>query len=178
MDVRFVPPDLRRLDALKGEALSLPFFADERPLRGALGLVDWRLCGELSRLLVRGRVSGVEGEKVLVPARPKLPFDKLFLFGLGPRESFDEAVFERAIRTMFDTLSRAKVRSSVWVLPGRPFELIAPVRAMELFIQLAGPPAEDEHDEITLVEDPDAHKTMAPVVDRERRRVRAESSAG
>ena len=36
------------------ETLVLPFFADERPLRGAAGLCDWRLCGRLSRLLAVG----------------------------------------------------------------------------------------------------------------------------
>ncbi len=173
MDVRFVPPDLRRLDTLKSEALSLPLFSDERPLRGALGLVDWRLCGQISRLILRGRVTGEAFEKVLVPARPKLPFDKLFLFGLGPREGFDEAVFEEATRRMLDTLSRARVRSSVWALPGRPFGSIAPVPAMERFLRLASAGAEREHDEITLIEDAEAQKEMAPVVARERRRARA-----
>ena len=173
MDIRFVPPDLRRLDTSKGEAMSLPLFSDERPLRGALGLADWRLSGLLSRLILRGRVTGAAGEKVLVPCRPKLPFDKLFLFGLGPRSDFTEETFERATRAMFDTLARARVRSSVWVLPGRPFELIAPERAMELFLRIGGTDADAAHDEITLIEDQDAQKMMSPIVERERRRARS-----
>lgn len=171
MDVRFVQPDLRKLDALKSEALSLPLFADERPLQGALGLVDWRMAGQLSRLILRGRVTGAEGEKVLIPARPKLPFDKLFLFGLGDRETFDEAVFERAVETLLDTLGRAKVRASVCALPGRALGLVEPERAMELFLRVSGPAI--DQDEITLVEDPEAQRAMAPIVARERRRARA-----
>lgn len=58
MEVSFVVPDLRRLDELKSEAIALAFFEDERPLRGAMGLLDWRLCGALSRLILRGRASG------------------------------------------------------------------------------------------------------------------------
>ena len=171
MDVRFVQPDLRRFDELKSEALSLPFFADERPLAGALGLVDWRLAGQISRLILRGRISGAPGERVLVPARPKLPFEKLFLFGLGHRASFDEAVFESSVRTLFETLGKAHVRASVCALPGRAVGLVAPERAMELFLRLSGP--EPEQDEITLVEDTEAQKVMAPIVERERRRARA-----
>lgn len=171
MDVRFVQPDLRRLDSLKSEALSLPFFADERPLRGALGLVDWRLSGQISRLILRGRISGAAREKVLVPARPKLPFEKLFLFGLGQREAFDETVFEEAVRQLLDTLSRARVRASVCALPGRSLGLLEPERAMELFLRISGPAL--EQDEITLVEDAEAQKVMGPVVERERRRASA-----
>lgn len=173
MDIRFVPPDLRALDTLKSEAMALPMFSDERPLRGALGLVDWRLGGQISRLILRGRVTGAAAEKVLVPARPKLPFDKLFLFGLGARDGFNESIFEEVTGRMLETLGRARVRSSVWVLPGRPFELIEPVRAMELFLRLAGPEVDAEHDEIILVEDAEAQKSMSPVVERERRRARA-----
>lgn len=171
MDVRFVPPDLRKLDAFKTEAISIPFFSDERPLRGALGLVDWRLCGQVSRLLVRGHISGDLHETVLIPARPKLSFDKLFLFGLGPRASFDEARFSACLESMLSALTRARVRTSVLVLPGRAFHLIAPDRAMELFLGIAS--SHVEHDEVTLVEDNDAQKAMTPVVEREKRRARA-----
>ena len=34
------------------------FFSDERPLRGAAGRADWRLCGTISELLVSGRMRG------------------------------------------------------------------------------------------------------------------------
>ena len=171
MDVRFVQPDLRRLDELRSEALSLPFFADERPLRGALGLVDWRLAGEISRLILRGRISGALGERVLVPARPKLPFEKLFLFGVGERAAFDEAVFESAVEGVLDTLGKARVRASVCALPGRALGLVEPERAMEMFLRVSG--LDPEQDEITLVEDAEAQKAMVPIVERERRKARA-----
>lgn len=171
MDVHFVPPDLRRLDALKSEALCIPFFEDERPLRGALGLVDWRLCGLLSRLIMRSRISGARGETVLVPARPKLTVEKLLLFGGGPRAQFDEDVFTQGVAHMLTTLTRARVRASVVVLPGRALGLIAPVRAMEIFLRVAA--GTEEHDEITLVEEAEAQRAMEPVLERERRRARA-----
>src|SRR5688572_11813098 len=157
------------------EALSVPVFEDERPLRGAPGLVDWRLCGLISRLILRGRLRGTTGETVLVAARPRLTFEKLFLFGLGKRDAFDEAVFRAAVERMLGTLTRARVRASVLVLPGRATERIAAVRAMEIFLEIAQ--KHPEHDEVTLVEDAEAQKAMGPVVERERRRARATAGA-
>ena len=163
-----MPADLRRLDRLKSEALSLAFFEDERPLRGALGLVDWRLCGFLSREVRAGRVRGVEGEVTLTPTQGRLSVDKLFLFGLGPRAAFGPEVYEGCVRRMFRTLERAKVRSSVCGLPGRSVEAIEPEEAMERLLGVAGEFL--EHDELTLLEGPDAQKAMEPVLLQERRR--------
>lgn len=171
MEVSFVLPDLRRLDELKSEALALVLFEDERPLRGALGLVDWRLTGQISRLLLRGHARGAPGEAVLVPTRPRLPFEKLFLFGAGRRAELDEARFRRVVDRALTTLDRARVRASVLGLPAH--ERMAPQRKMELFLELA--PGHPEQDEVTLIEDADAQRAMTPVVERERRRIRAEA---
>src|SRR5688500_10874211 len=171
MEVRFVASDLRRLDGLKMEALSVPMFEDERQLHKAPGLVDWRVCGLVSRLLLGGRLRGARKEMVLVAARPRLTFEKLFLFDMGKRETFDKTLFREAVERMLGTLTRARVRASVLVLPGRTADRIAPVRAMEMFLEIAQ--RHTEHDEVTLVEDLEAQKAMAPVVERERRRARA-----
>lgn len=172
MEIRFVAPDLRRLDELKTEAIALPFFEDERPPRGALGLVDWRLCGQISRLLLRGRARGAFQETVLVPTRPRLAFEKLFLFGAGPVAELDEPRFLGVVERMLETLDRAQVRGSVLALPGRASRRMPPQRAMELFLaQAAGHP---DQDQVILIEDAEAQRAMAPVVEREKRRQRAE----
>lgn len=175
MDVRFVTPDLRRLDELKSEALALPFFEDERPLRGALGLVDWRLSGQLSKLLLDARATGAPGDAVLVPTRKRLAFDKLFLFGAGRSDTFDERAFRHVADHMLSALERAWVRSSVLALPGRSLERIEPARAMELFIRVAA--RHDGQDHVTLVETAEGARAMGPVIERERRRERAEGLA-
>lgn len=171
MDVHFVAPDLRRLDALKSEALAVPFFEDERPLCGVVGLADWRLCGKISRLVIEGRISGSLGETLLLSARPRLPFEKLFVFGVGPKDTFGPAVFEHETRRMLAALAQARVRAPLLALPGRALDLIDPARAMELFLRVAV--SLGEPDEVTLVEPIEAQRAMAPVVSRERRRVMA-----
>src|SRR5688572_3625202 len=110
MHVRFTVPELKQIDALRCEALALPLFSDERPLRGALGLVDWRMCGFESRLRGVGRLQGAWQETVLIPARPKLTMDKLFLFGVGASAELDAARVRAAVDHMLDTLARARVR--------------------------------------------------------------------
>jgi hypothetical protein len=173
VDVRFVTSDLRHFDAVRAEAILLPLFFGERPLRGAIGMVDWRLAGKLSMLVKAGRLGGGANERFLVAGRPKLAVDKLFVYGVGPRESFDEAAFSAAVEGVFTTLSSARIRSTVWLLPGREAGLIAPKRAMELFLAAAGEEPTLHHDEVTLVEDPDAQKSMMKVVERARRQRRA-----
>lgn len=171
MHLRFAAPELEQMDALRCEALALPFFADERPLRGPLGLVDWRMCGFVSRLLTRGRMAGDALETVLIPARPKLHMDKLFLFGLGPEAAFQPDFVRGVIDHMLDTLARAKVRTSAMLLPGRSTARIAADQAMEAFV-LSGLYRED-HDELILLESPEGQRRMEPVLERERRRARA-----
>jgi len=171
MHVRFAAPEMAQLDALRCEALALPFFSDERPLRGPLGLIDWRLCGFVSQLLTSGRVGGALLETVLVPARPKLSVDKLFLFGLGSAAELGETQRASAIVHMLDTMARARVRTSAMVLPGRSTGAVRAVEAFETFVSVAL--NREDHDELIVLEPAAAQKQMEPVLERERRRARA-----
>jgi hypothetical protein len=171
VDLRFVAPDLRKLDAVRGEALGVGIFADQRPLRGASGLVDWRLGGFLSRQLQAGRVTGAEHELTLVPTNGRLSIEKVVIVGLGLKDRFDGEVFESSCRALLDALHDARVRSSFVALPGRAEKKIGAAEAIERFVRVlaAGP----EPDEITLVEGPDSQREMEPVLAREQRRARA-----
>src|SRR5690349_17921778 len=106
MHVHFVAPEAASLDRLRCEALVLPVLSDERPLRGALGLVDWRLCGLISKLVVAGSVRTDALEATLLPGRPKLTVDKVFLFGAGTTADLDPKRQADLIGHMLDTASR------------------------------------------------------------------------
>ncbi len=175
MDILFVTTDLRSLDRLRSEAVCASFFEDERPLRGALGLFDWRMSGAVSSMLSAGKISGRRGDKALLPARPKLPFDKLFLFGLGPRAEFSDAGAVAATRLVFDTLRAARVRASTCVLPGRALGLLEPTRAMEILLEVVV--EHTEQDEVTVIEDLESQKRMAPILEREKLRARVKHLA-
>jgi leucyl aminopeptidase len=64
------------------------FFLDERPLRGAAGRADWRLCGVVSDLMGCGRLRGKVGEATLVPSMGRMGADRVLLLGLGRKSSF------------------------------------------------------------------------------------------
>lgn len=70
---------------------------DERPLRGDAGRLDWRLCGEISRLLQSGFASGATGESLLIPARAPVAAERLLLFGLGLSKHLGARRIEQAL---------------------------------------------------------------------------------
>jgi hypothetical protein len=166
--VHFFAPEVAALDRLRCEAIALPVFSDERPLRGALGLVDWRMCGLVSKLLLAGAVKADPLQTALVPGRPKLVVDKVFLFGAGPSAELDAERQRALVEHMLDTAARAGVRTSAIVLPGRSTNLVGPAAAMELLVAVMR--KRPEHDELIVIEPVEAQKHMEPVMERERRR--------
>lgn len=171
IDIRFAAPDMAHVDALRCEVLVLTCFADERPLRSIAGLVDWRMCGFLSKRMFDGFITGHAGEQVLIPTQGRIPVDKILLFGLGEQPRFATADGEQQIRRIFDTLADLGLRTAGIVLPGRSTDCLDAKTAMETLVlgsQVAQPP-----DELVLFENHDAERDMAPIVDRERRRERA-----
>ena len=100
MELRFVTPELARLDEIDTEVLACSVWSDARPSHGVAGLCDWRLGGRLSDLERRGLVTGELGEVVLLAGKPRLSFDKVLVFGAGPRASFGEEAFHTLVLSM------------------------------------------------------------------------------
>jgi len=170
MDLRFTTPELTALDRIGTEVLVCGLAADERPPRGVTGLIDWRLAGRLSHLIQRGFATGALGEVVLVPGKPKLPFDKILLFGLGPKQSFDEAVFGGVIDHILSALRDLRVRTAVVELPGRHFDAVPAERAADILLERVG--GSREHDVWTLIEPQEAQRSVTKHMIQERRRIR------
>ena len=147
------------LDELQTEMIVLPFFSDERPLSGAAGLIDWRLCGALSRKLMAGYLDGHFGEKGMVAAPPKLRADGLLLVGLGPSQSFERSVAEKACALIADALRESKVSTAALALPGRSLDLVPALDAMQLW--LAASPNDEALEEISIIERAGEHRALA-----------------
>jgi hypothetical protein len=159
--VSFLVSELGKWDALDSapETLVLPFFADERPLRGAAGLCDWRLCGRLSRLLQGSRIAGKFGEFTLFPpnsgGRRRLPFSRLLLVGLGAADRFDEAAALQASRLIAEKMAKLGTPRYALVLPGRSTGRFGARRALEMYLK------EAKSGEIVVIESVPGQKEAA-----------------
>ncbi|MDB4983789.1 MAG: putative leucyl aminopeptidase, partial [Myxococcales bacterium] len=99
MQVALLPIELSRWDqAPPADALCVPVWTDVRPLRGAAGLLDWRMCGRLSAMLASGKVTGRHGEQTLFPSAERLPWRLVLALGGGPRRDFSDARFAAGVR--------------------------------------------------------------------------------
>jgi hypothetical protein len=170
LELRFVTPDLARLDEIDSEVLACTVWSDVRPSHGIAGLCDWRLGGRISDLERRGLIRGTLGEVVLLPGKPRLTFDKLLLFGAGSRASFGDEAFRAVVLRMLTTMERLLARVSVVELPGRHDQLIPAERAADILLACAA--RKSEHDAWTLVEDYDGRQRIVQHMIEERRRVR------
>ena len=115
-----LPLSLEALDATGVDTLCLFVVSDERPLGGAAGYADWRLCGQLSRLLVDGFLEGSRGESLLLPSSGRIGAPRVVVLGLGPGgEALHPGVLRSALSQAADVLNRVRVDSVALELPGR-----------------------------------------------------------
>jgi hypothetical protein len=168
VELRFVAPDLHRLDDTPAEVIACGVWSDERPMRGLAGLLDWRLAGRVSKLLRESFTKGEVGDVLCVQGRPRLPYEKVLFVGVGERASFDEERFRTALARLLGTLSGLHVKRAVVELPGRAGDRIAPERAAELALEAARD--SEDHDAWWLVEPPEAQAKIASRTNDERRR--------
>lgn len=161
MTVQFLGCELSKWDDTTSDALVVTIFDDERPLRGAAGLVDWRLCGRLSRLIKHGRIHGDSGESLLMPPGRRLPFQRILVFGLGSAQPFDEATYRRHVRHIREVVKRAGIRNYAVQPPGRATGLVAARRALEIWIEESG---DSDAEQVAIIDTPGAQKEMADIL--------------
>ncbi|MGI5863367.1 MAG: M17 family peptidase N-terminal domain-containing protein [Myxococcales bacterium] len=121
MRLSFADTGLATIDALEGlDAASLFVFEDQRPLKGAAGYIDWRLCGGLSQILKAGRFVGERGDALLFPTGGRLRFERVFCFGAGQRRAFTVSVYSALVKRACEAMSLAGSRAFVTELPPVP----------------------------------------------------------
>jgi len=119
---------LDALDALSGiEAICCFVLEDDRPLSGAPGYLDWRLCGGLSKILSSGFFVGAPGDKLLVPSDTRVPAHRIFAVGLGQSAAVTALGVEHALGQAAAMLTKAQVESVALAFPSLP-EAVAAAR--------------------------------------------------
>lgn len=84
--------ETRAVECAEGDLAVAGFFEGDRPLRGAAGRADWRLCGLVSKALLERRCGGASGEEILVPTLGRMRVPRVLFLGLGERVNFDRQV--------------------------------------------------------------------------------------
>jgi hypothetical protein len=100
---------LQDIKKLETGALIVGFFEDVRPLKGLAGELDWLLCGSLSRLILTKKLRGELGDVALLTSQGKLPTQKIFMIGLGPKATFTSS----AARSAADTAAASALGAGV-----------------------------------------------------------------
>jgi hypothetical protein len=163
VSVQFLTNELAKWDEVAGGALVVTVFQDERPLRGAAGLADWRLCGRLSRLVKHERIRGERGETLMMPPGRRLRFDRLILFGLGPSKGFGEELYREHVRWIRHVLHRAGIKDYAVQPPGRATGLIAARRALEVWME-EGAQSDITEGEVAIIDTAAGQKEMSDIL--------------
>jgi hypothetical protein len=160
MPLSVMPLDLARWDESPRDTIVLPVFRSDRPLRGAAGLVDWRLCGKLSQLVKSNRATGEAGETIMLPPGRRLRFKKVLWFGLGDAKGYSDERFKHDVGWIADVVARAGITEWLLQAPGRASGLIGARRAVELMLDDAALAERT----LTLLEDPAGQKDVAELL--------------
>lgn len=70
-------------DSLPGDAVVAFYFSDQKPLQGPAALLDWRMNGQLTRLLIDGALAGKAGEHLVLQNNGKLKAGWVLFVGGG-----------------------------------------------------------------------------------------------
>ncbi len=109
--------DLAGLDGLEAESIGLFVFADVRPLKGVAGLIDWRLCGALSRCLLERAFLGQTDETLLMPVQGRFGPRRLFVVGLGEVAACDDVRLGQACARVTQVMAQAGASPCVLAAP-------------------------------------------------------------
>lgn len=160
--ITFLPVDLHRWDhGPGGDVLVIPIWSDVRPLRGAAGLLDWRLCGKISQMIREGRVSGSAGEKLLL-VTGRVPWRRILGVGAGPSEVFGDGACKATLQCAFEAAHGIGAERVAIAIPGRDIDLVKPDKAIHHLLEAVRMSQSQGTwlQQLTVIDAPVASKTM------------------
>lgn len=176
MKIQFLRPDLHIMDHVAADTCVVSLFEGERPPRGVSGLIDWRLCGRLSYMIVQGQLSGRFREAVLFPSYSRLPATRVCAYGLGRLSEFSPARAREACWFIADSLHKMRATSFITALPGSPLAPVPLRTRMELFVEemirVFGADDAGGGVEVYIVEPQETHRELSEVVSTTTRKLR------
>lgn len=97
-------------DALSGDSVVALYFTDQKPLQGSVALLDWRLDGQLTRMLSNGDVHGRAGEHVLLQSNGKLKASWALFVGGGKWDGLCQETHASLVRHMISAARQAGLK--------------------------------------------------------------------
>ena len=104
-------------DRIPGEVLVVPLFEDQRPLAGPVAVVDWRLDGAVTRMIMAGELSGRQGEVLALPTNAKFAAPWLMLAGCGRWRTLDSRGYPALGARLLKLATRSGIRELALCLP-------------------------------------------------------------
>jgi len=105
------------VDLQETDLLITGLFQDERPLRGSIGWIDWRLNGMLSRFLIENRLTGEWREKTLISSQDRVSPKVILLFGLGKVKEYSYLSVREVVPFVVATLKNLRASNFCFSLP-------------------------------------------------------------
>ena len=106
-------------DRLPGEVLVVPLFEDQRPLAGPVAVVDWRLDGSLTHMILADELSGRRGEVLAISTNAKVAAPWVILAGCGRWRTLDGRSYPALIGRLLQLAARSGIRELALCLPPR-----------------------------------------------------------
>ena len=138
------------LDEVDSQVALILSYSDIRPLRGQAGLVDWRLNGFLSKLIVNDRFNGQLGEALLMPSQGRLGPKELMILGLGSQVQMREEDYPKLVTMILEKLLLKKNPSISLSLSDLASGMFEWRNAVRLFMSMLSGREEDY--QINLIE--------------------------
>ncbi len=154
MRLSAAPSDLRRRTEAHVDLFVGVVFDDERPFRGMVGQLSYRLAGRLDHLALAGFVTGERGEASLLGGGKRLPFPRVLLVGAGALGSLDGAALREATAQVIDRSAKLLARSLAVELPGRAYGATTIDTALDAFFEQPWTDA-GAFDEIVIIDHED-----------------------
>lgn len=105
-------------DRLFEEPVVLLLFEDRLPLHGYAGVVDWELCGELSRMIAGRAFEGRERAKMMIYLRKSCAHGrKVLVYGLGKKSALTPKKLSLMTEDLLVALSKLSLYTVVHVMP-------------------------------------------------------------
>jgi len=104
-------------DQLPGEILLVPLFTDQRPLDGPAAVVDWRLDGAVTQLILDAEISGKDGECFGMQTNAKFAAPHLILVGGGRWQALEQGRYQAVIDRLLRVAEQAGAGEVALCLP-------------------------------------------------------------